>query len=97
MAYVEAMWLALQHKKAQDYIISSGKSISIRDITLYVLKKFGVSPDRIKIDPKLFRSPNVEDMYGDKSHTEKELGWKYNTNFFTVIDELIEYENQNEK
>lgn len=90
--YVKAMWLMLQNKTPKDYIICSGKSVSILDISKYVLKKFNVPANRIKIDRKLFRRPNVKNLYGDNSRAKKELGWRYQLDFYKVLDILIEEE-----
>lgn len=91
--YVKAIWLMMQNKEPKDYLVCSGKSISIREITEYVLKKFDVSTDRIKIDKKLFRKPNVQDLYGDNTRAKKELGWKYDMDFFQALDMIIKEEN----
>jgi GDPmannose 4,6-dehydratase len=90
--YVKAIWLMMQNQEPKDYLVCSGKSVSIREITEYVLKKFGVSSDRIKIDEKLFRKPNVPDLYGDNSRAKQELGWKYEMDFFQALDIMIEEE-----
>ncbi len=90
--YVEAMWLMLQHKKPKDYIICSGESVSILDITKYVLKKFDLPFSRIKVDKSLFRQPNIKNLYGDNSRARKELGWKYDMDFYKVLDILIKEE-----
>lgn len=90
--YVEAMWLMLQNEEAKDYIICSGRSVSIRDITEYVLDKFNIPHDRIKIDKKLFRSPNVKDLYGDNTRARQELNWDYDKDFFSILDILIKEE-----
>lgn len=90
--YVEAIWLMLQAEKPDDYVICSGHSVSIKEIAEYVLQKFNVSLDRIKIDPKLFRIPNIPDIYGDSTRAKNELGWKYDMSFFDVLDVLIEDE-----
>ena len=95
--YVEAMWLMLQAPQPRDYVICSGKSVSIREITEYVLAKFGVSKAKIKIDAKLFRSPNVPDLYGDPSRINKELQWYAQSNFFEALDEIIEADRNNTK
>jgi len=95
--YVKAMWLMMQNNKPKDYLICSGKSVSIREITEYVLKKFKVSLDRIKIDKKLFRKPNVPDLYGDNSRAKEELGWKYDMDFFQVLDDMIDEQLKSDK
>ena len=90
--YVEAMWLMLQNKEPKDYVISSGKSVSIQEIAEYVLKKFNVSAERIRIDKKLFRAPNVPDLYGDSTLARQNLNWHYDMSFFDVLDILIKEE-----
>ena len=45
--YVEAMWLMLQAKRADDFIICSGKSITLRSIIEYIFKKLDVSLDKL--------------------------------------------------
>ncbi len=90
--YVEATWKMLQQDKANDYVICSGKPISIREITEYVLEKFKISNDRIKIDKSLFRFPNVPVIYGNSDKARNDLDWKYDMSFFEVLDILIEEE-----
>ncbi|OJI09294.1 MAG: GDP-mannose 4,6-dehydratase [Candidatus Vogelbacteria bacterium CG10_big_fil_rev_8_21_14_0_10_49_38] len=90
--YVEAMRLMLQQATPEDYIICSGRSVSIREIAEYVLTKFNLPTTRIKIDEKLFRSPNIPDLYGDPTKAREKLGWKYDKSFFEVLDILIEEE-----
>jgi GDPmannose 4,6-dehydratase len=90
--FVRAIWLMMQNTKPKDYLICSGSSVSIRNITEHVLGKFNVPVSRIKIDEKLFRKPNVPDLYGDNSRAKKELGWDCTTNFFDSLDRMIEEE-----
>lgn len=90
--YVEAMWRMLQQKVPKDYVVCSGKSVSISDITKYVLKKFNLSSNRIKIDEGLFRKPNIGNLYGNNAKAKKELGWKYNMDFYKVLNILIREE-----
>ena len=45
--YIEAMWKILQHDKADDFIICSGKSILLRDIVNYVFDKIGLDRNLI--------------------------------------------------
>lgn len=93
--YVEAIWLSLQAKSPSDYVVCSGRPVSIRKVTEYVLNKLNVPLDRIKIDKKLFREPNVASVYGDNSKAKRELGWSYDLDFFQVLDMLIEEEKKN--
>jgi GDPmannose 4,6-dehydratase len=95
--YVEAMWLMLQAEKASDYVISSGKSLSLREIVEYVFNKLGLSFDLIRIDPALYRPTDIEDIYGANERAQNELGWNYDLDFFQVLDILLEEEKLNYK
>jgi GDPmannose 4,6-dehydratase len=90
--YVEAMYLMMQHDKPDDYIIASGKSVSIREIIHYVFDQVGVSKDKIVINKDFFRPNEIENIYGDASKAKSQLGWNYEMTFFDVLDILIEEE-----
>ncbi len=94
--YIEAMWLMLQQKKADDFIICSGKSVCLQDVVYHVFDKLGINKDKIIVDRSLFRSFDIEETLGDNSKAKKVLGWKYDKSFFDVLDILIEEERRNQ-
>lgn len=93
--YVEAMWLILQQEKPDDYIISSGKSITLREIVYYVFDKLKIDRSRIKNNPSLFRPTEIEDIYGSNKKARSVLNWQYDMDFFQVLDLIIEEEYRN--
>lgn len=90
--YVEAMWLMLQHSKPQDFMICSGKSVSLREIISHVFDKLGIDQDKLNVDKKLFRPTDIEDIYGDNSEALRLLNWNYNDDFYDVLDRILEEE-----
>jgi len=90
--YVEAMYLMMQHERPDDYIIATGKSLSIREIIYYVFEKMNISKEKIKINQTFFRPNEIINIYGDASKARAKLGWKYTMSFFQVLDILIEEE-----
>ena len=90
--FVEAMYLILQNNKADNFIVSSGKSILLRDIVYYVFDKLKVSINKLIIDKELIRKNDIEDIYGTNKKIKTELNWKYDIDFFDVLDEMIEFE-----
>jgi len=90
--YVKAMWLSLQHNIADDYLICSGNSISLREIIYYVFDKLEIHRDRLVSDEDLFRPTDIVDIYGDNAKAKKNLNWTYNLHFFEILDRLIEEE-----
>lgn len=94
-AYTEAMWLSLQLKESADYIICSGKSISLREIIYYVFNKLNIDTNLVVEDASFFRPNEIQDIYGDNSKSKNLLGWKYDLHFKEVLDKLIEEELNN--
>lgn len=90
--YVEAMWLMLQQKSPRDFIICSGKSISLHAIIEHVFNRLGLSISRVESDKNLFRPTDIEDIYGDCTDAKKLLNWDYSMDFTQVLDLLIEEE-----
>ena len=93
--YVEAMWLMLQQDKPDDYIISSGKSITLREIVYYVFERLNIDSSLIRINPSLFRPTEIEDIYGSNEKARSVLNWKYDMDFFEVLNLIIEEESKN--
>ena len=93
--YVKPMWLMLRQSKADDYVICSGRSVSLREIIYHVFDKLGVSRDALVIDQTLFRPTDIVDIYGDNGKAAAQLGWSYNLPFGNVLDLLIQEELDN--
>jgi GDPmannose 4,6-dehydratase len=94
--YVDAIAKILKQNTAGDFIICSGESVSLREIVLYLFKRFGISEDKLVISDTLFRPDDILNNYGDNSKAKNELKWEYNLNFFQVLDLLIAEELQNQ-
>jgi GDPmannose 4,6-dehydratase len=90
--YVNAMFLAMDHTEPDNYLVCSGKSISLRNIIMHVFKKIGIDIDRMIVDTSLYRPSEIEDLYGDNTKTRTILNWTYDKDFTDVLDLLIEEE-----
>ena len=95
--YIEAMWQMLQSDKPDDYIICSGKSILLRDIVEYVFDKLELDKNLIIENTDFFRPNEIDEIYGDNSKAVQVLGWKYDYDFYDVLDILIDEELSNAK
>jgi len=75
--YVEAMWLMLQQDVPDDFVISTGKTHSVKDFlsTVFDYAKLSID-DHVEIDQRLFRPHEVPLLLGDSSKAELILGWK---------------------
>lgn len=88
--YVKVMHAMLQHGQPDDYIISSGQSVLLKDIIDFVFKTLDVPIDRYSVDDKLFRPAEIMDLYGDSTKARNQLGWNYQLDFFKVLADIIE-------
>lgn len=90
--YVEAMWLMLQGDIPEDFIICSGKSVTLRSIIEHVFNRLNISLDRLVVSNELMRPTDIDDIFGDNKPAKDKLGWDYNINFYDILDILIDEE-----
>ena len=84
--YVEAMWLMLQQKEPDDYIIATAQTHSIREFLDLAFAQVGLDWNQyVEIDPRYFRPSEVDSLQGDSSKARKDLGWKPKI----TIEELV--------
>lgn len=89
--YVQAMWLMLQQDEADDYVIATGRSMSVRDMCRIAFAHAGLDMDRhLVIDPALFRPAEVDVLLGDASKARDKLGWAPSTSLEDMIREMVE-------
>ena len=88
--YVEAMWLMLNQKKPQDYVISTGKQYSVRDFAKLAFEFVDLDYKKyIKIEKKLFRPAEVKTLLGNCRKAKKELRWKPRYNFKELVRDMV--------
>lgn len=91
--FVEAMWLMLQQEHPDDFVIATGKSVSVRE---FLDMAFGLANldwrDFVEIDPRYFRPAEVDFLQGDASKAERELGWRHNATLDALIREMYEHD-----
>ena len=78
--YVEAMWLMLQQEEADDYVIATGKTYSVREFLELVFDHAGLDVrEHVRIDDRLFRPHEVPLLLGNANKAKDKLGWKNKT------------------
>jgi GDPmannose 4,6-dehydratase len=89
--YVVAMWLMLQQEKADDYVVATGRSTTVRDMCRIAFEHAGlIMDDHLVIDPKLYRPAEVEVLLGDAAKARKVLGWKPKIGLEDMIREMVD-------
>lgn len=75
--YVEGMWRMLQHRDADDYVLATGTSHTVRDFVQFCFEAVDLEWEKyVEIDPRYFRPTEVDALIGDASKAELVLGWK---------------------
>lgn len=90
--YVEAMWLMLQQPEADDYVIATGETHSIRDLLDAAFGAVGIedwSP-YVKLDTAFIRPAEVDLLIGDPSKAQAVLGWKPKVAFPELVRMMVE-------
>lgn len=91
--YVEAMWLMLQQEKADDYVIATGETYSVRDFLEIAFGLLDLDWTKyVEIDERLFRPTEVDVLLGDASKAKKVLGWEPKVKFGELIRMMVEAE-----
>jgi GDPmannose 4,6-dehydratase len=89
--YVRAMWQMLQQKTADDFVIATGKSHSVRELVETAFTHVGLDWQKhVRTDPKLLRPAEVEHLIGDSSKAARELGWKPQVDFRSLITMMVD-------
>lgn len=88
--YVEAMWLMLQQKEAEDFVIATNQTWTIKD---FLDRSFGLVnlnwQDYVEIDPRYYRPTEVDLLIGDYSKAKEKLGWEPKTNFDDLVKIMV--------
>jgi GDPmannose 4,6-dehydratase len=89
--YVRAMHMIVNHNKADEFIVATGETHSVRDLCETVFSKLGMNyEDYIVQNPKYMRPEELKYLKGDPSKSIEVLGWKPEYTFSTMLDEMIE-------
>jgi GDPmannose 4,6-dehydratase len=97
--YVKAMWLMLQQKEADDYVVATGRSHSIRDLLDVAFEHVGIRDwgDHVFQDPRFFRPAEVDVLVGDPSKAKNRLGWEPQVSFDELVQMMVEFDVREQK
>ena len=89
--YVRAMHLMLQQDNADDYVISTGETHSIREMLQIAFDEVGIADwsDYVKVDPAYFRPAEVDLLVGDSTKAKATLGWEPTVGFDDLIRMMV--------
>jgi GDPmannose 4,6-dehydratase len=89
--YVRAMWLMLQRDKPDDYVVATGRSVTVREMCRLAFDYLKLDMDKyVIIDPALFRPAEVDILLGDSAKAKQELGWEATISLESMIREMVD-------
>jgi GDPmannose 4,6-dehydratase len=89
--YVQAMWLMLQQDRADDYVIATGISHSVRELIEIAFAHVDLDWQKyVRQDPSLLRPAEVDHLLGDASKAKRELGWTPKVDFKQLIEMMVD-------
>ena len=89
--YVKAMWLMLQQETADDYVVATGRTTTVRQMCDIAFRHVNLDIDQhLVIDPELFRPAEVDVLLGDPAKATEVLGWTAETSLEDMIVEMVD-------
>jgi GDPmannose 4,6-dehydratase len=89
--YVRAMWMMLQQEQAEDYVIATGQSHSVRQLVETAFGHAGLEWQKyVRIDPALLRPAEVDHLVGDATKAKQTLGWAPSITFEQLIARMVD-------
>jgi GDPmannose 4,6-dehydratase len=90
--YVKAMHMIINHNIPDDFVVSTMKTNSVRDMVKYVFEKLNLNyQDYVTQNDKFIRPEELKYLKGDSTKIRTILGWKPEYTFETLMDDMINY------
>jgi GDPmannose 4,6-dehydratase len=89
--YVRAMWLMLQQKDADDYVIATGVEHSVKELIEVAFERAGLNWQKhVYQDPSLIRPAEVDRLLGDATKAKTQLKWTPKVEFKELIEMMVD-------
>ncbi|MDO5633878.1 MAG: GDP-mannose 4,6-dehydratase [Micrococcus sp.] len=89
--YVRAMWMMLQAEEADDYVVATGETHSIRELLDVAFAQVDITDwERyVKQDERFMRPAEVDLLIGDPTKAREKLGWKPEVSFEQLVAMMV--------
>lgn len=89
--YVKAMWLMLQQEQADDYVIATGRTVTVRRFCELAFEHVGLNyQDYVKVDPRFYRPAEVDVLLGKPAKARQALGWEAETSLEELVAMMVD-------
>jgi GDPmannose 4,6-dehydratase len=91
--YVEAMWLMLQQKRPDDFVIATGEVHTVREFVEAAFGLVGLDWQKhVEMDSRYLRPAEVDHLCGDATKARTELGWSPRVGFEELVRMMVEHD-----
>jgi GDPmannose 4,6-dehydratase len=88
--YVKAMWMMLQQSSAEDFVIATGRTHSVREFIRLAFAAVDLDYEKYVVtDPRFFRPAEVDRLIGDYSKAKRVLKWEPETTFEELVEMMV--------
>jgi GDPmannose 4,6-dehydratase len=88
--YVRAMWMMMQQSSADDFVIATGVTRSVRDFVSAAFEVVDLRwEDYVVVDPRYYRPAEVDLLIGDPAKARRVLGWQAETPFEQLVERMV--------
>ena len=89
--YVDAMWRMLQQDVADDYVVATGRNVSVREFCRIAFSHLGLDYEKyVVVDPALFRRAEVDAVLGSAAKAKAALGWTPKTSLEQLVAMMVD-------
>lgn len=89
--YVRAMWLMLQQDHADDFVVATGETHTVREFCQLAFDRVGLDWEKhVVVDEKFFRPAEVDLLIGDPAKAAKVLDWRPETSFEELVHLMVD-------
>ena len=89
--YVEGMWLMLQQDQADDYVLATGETYSVKEFLEEAFSYLDMEWRKyVEVDPRYFRPAEVDLLLGDATKAKQKLGWTPKVGFKQLVRMMID-------
>jgi len=88
--YVEGMWMMMQQKKPDDYVLATNEAHSVKELVEEACKVAGISSKHVVSSKENLRPFDVQSLKGDYTKAKRKLGWESKTKFKKLVKIMVE-------
>jgi GDPmannose 4,6-dehydratase len=89
--YVDAMWRIVQQPEAEDFVIATGRTTTVREFCRLAFSHVGLDYEKfVTVDPKFHRPAEVDVLQGDATKAKQKLGWKPTTSLEALVSMMVD-------